>query len=152
MSTQMKESQLKKCQEHMVNTVCGLVKSHSEEMMDTINELYEASGTERKANLDVPVVLRVKREADTGYTFSGKIYIRKVERIKDETHPIKYNPELPDLPGLDDDADTDNSADNVGAKESDTKAENPPAEKPEKTGDCKNIFVWPDGKKKEIKA
>jgi len=149
----------------MVEVVEDLVKGHSTEIINTVNELYDSS-SERKAGLDIPVVLRVKRDLDTGFTFSGKIDIRKVERIKDERSPINYNPDIPDPPGYEDgkvpdsskdkssdknsDNKSDNSADNVGATESDTKAENPPAETPEKTGDNKNFFVWPDGKKAEI--
>ncbi|OGV45826.1 MAG: hypothetical protein A2017_18165 [Lentisphaerae bacterium GWF2_44_16] len=101
MSTFLKESQMQRCKTLMVEVVEDLVGNHADEIVNTLNELYDSS-PDKKAGLDVPVVLRVKRDVDLGYTFGGKIDIRKVERIKDERDPVTYNPNLPDLPGFED--------------------------------------------------
>lgn len=102
MSTLMKTSQRDRCKNLMIEVVEDLVKGHSKEIIDAVNELYENSGDERKAGLNIPVILKVRRQVDIGYTFSGKIDIRKVECITDERDPVTYNPDLPDLPGFED--------------------------------------------------
>lgn len=99
--TVMSESQRTRCRNIMVGHAESLICGHSDEIMDTLNEMFESSPDD-KASLDIPIVLRVKRDVDAGYTFGGKIDIRKVEHVKDSVDDITYNPNLPDLPGFED--------------------------------------------------
>jgi len=97
----MSENQRTRCRNIMVGHAESLICGHSDEIMNTLNEMFESSADD-KASLDIPIVLRVKRDVDAGYTFGGKIDIRKVERVKDSVDDITYNPNLPDLPGFED--------------------------------------------------
>ncbi len=70
--TKMSESQRTRCRNIMVGHAESLICGHSDEIMNTLNEMFESS-LEDKASLDIPIVLRVKRDVDAGYTFGGII-------------------------------------------------------------------------------
>jgi len=144
METMMTLGQRKRCEALMVDVVKDLVSGHSDEIVDTLNELYD-SCPDKKAGLDVPVVLRVKRDEDIGYTFSGKIDIRKVEHIKDERDPVNYNPNLPDLPGFED-GKIPKTKKPAAVINGDQLPMDKPGDNAQEKGDCKGVFVFGGGR------
>lgn len=96
---QMNEEQLEKCKDLMINAVSNMVETYHEEIIKTVNELFDESDV-GKATLEIPIKLKVEFKQNTGYVFTPSITVKKVSEIKDSLDSVVFDPFNPDLPGI----------------------------------------------------